>query len=1223
MKKIVFTIVLAISLSLNAHADVLMVDVPYNGGLWSSSVQGGSFAAGQRFKSNYSFKLSTVAIYGKKKSNPPDDLTVQIQTDSSGEPSNTVIGTSNISTFTGALTWKNATFTIQPNITANEYYWVIVKCPTCTSSECYEYYGDLANTYDDGYVGWTSDGGTTWSTNTDWEKAAKIYSSSIIINLTCVSNTSKLEVFCNWTSAPSASYYVLQYNSNSVNASQQLNYRLNSSVLSYNTTYNLSVSAYDNSSQVIGNSSIVNVTTIADTTPPTQPLLHSPSPSDGIITSNTSFNFNWTVTDDLADTLTCNLTINSVVNQSVLTQNNVTTNKTVSGFTDGVYGWNITCWDEAGNGNASETRTFTVDTATPGIWDMYSSDSDNVTRNDTDLTFYVNWFENNTLNITLRNSTTLQMLWDNSMSEGEANLTTNPANLGCSIGGNCSLIAEIVDKAGYTNSTSYEIIIDNTEPGINITSPVSGGWYNGTITVIHNESDFNPGSVAYRHGNISGWSNLTPISWNLNFTFDTNSCPEGFNNCTLEINATDLAENSNLSNVTFSVDNSAPLISQVNLSDYYVGGTRTINITSDGYDPQGLKSCWYFFKYLNGTTINSSNISTDCDGTETIPANLSDGPYLVDIRAMNNVDMESWMNRTIYVDNTKPTILPLTENNTAINSNSGLRFKATDTISQNMSCVLQVSDYTDDWTATNNSVMNNTETTISLPANITDGSYNWFINCTDLANNTNWSESRTIIIDSTKPRIIINNPGANEVINNNIVEINFTVNGTGTEINLSSLTAIINGTIYYLANMSTSDNTTFIFNSTWLSEGAYLLEINATDLTGNTNSTTRNFSVILTMPACYTDSDCGGNGYIHEFCQDHDVYGTYRTYQCENPGTASAFCTSSDNTNLKEECGDSFCAYGDNYCLEDNAVMDTICYNRGCDIYTITCYWELALNVTETVETCAEGYVCSDGACVSGDTITTSTTTTISGTTTTSTTTTISGTTTTSTTSSTTSTSSTIITDIMPPSVTDLTIDPERARSKSDIMISAKITDQSLDMVKANITLPDSTPLLINLEYEDDLYIVIFTDTKQKGKYNVQIIANDTFGNINDTEFSDFRIYKPRRTTEDTTTSTLPTTTLLTTTSTLPTTTLPTTTSTLLTTIPTTTLPTTSSSTTTSTTTTTTIQAPPIIGYATAPPQEKIDLSLIALLLAALTLGYILYKKIKPRKKKKWSLSDV
>jgi len=79
------------------------------------------------------------------------------------------------------------------------------------------------------------------------------------ITLDCTSSGDELKIECKW-SPVDAENYSLVFNSENVTTSLS-NYTLNSSWINCNTSYNLSVNAYNKFGDVIGNSSIVNLTT--------------------------------------------------------------------------------------------------------------------------------------------------------------------------------------------------------------------------------------------------------------------------------------------------------------------------------------------------------------------------------------------------------------------------------------------------------------------------------------------------------------------------------------------------------------------------------------------------------------------------------------------------------------------------------------------------------------------------------------------------------------------------------------------------------------------------------------------------------------------------------------------------------------------------------------------------------------------------------------------------
>lgn len=113
--------------------------------------------------------------------------------------------------------------------------------------------------------------------------------------------------------------------------------------------------------------------------------------------------------------------------------------------------------------------------------------------------------------------------------------------------------------------------------------------------------------------------------------------------------------------------------------------------------------------------------------------------------------------------------------------------------------------------------------------------------------------------------------------------------------------------------------------------------------------------------ACYSDSQCGSNGFFGELsCQNNNVFQNFNTYRCNNPGTVSSSCSNSVNLQLKEGCGINSCDnYGANYCNGNNIYHSRTCYNRGCS--SGACF-STSYNDEAIVQNCISG--CSNGLCL-------------------------------------------------------------------------------------------------------------------------------------------------------------------------------------------------------------------------------------------------------------------
>ncbi|RLI98258.1 MAG: hypothetical protein DRO99_01145, partial [Candidatus Aenigmatarchaeota archaeon] len=111
-------------------------------------------------------------------------------------------------------------------------------------------------------------------------------------------------------------------------------------------------------SGVRGNNSVI---LIVDSTYPSMSL-HSPARNDNVTTKYVYFN--WTVVDNLAAEMSCNLTINGTINTTVTATNGTVYSYKLYGLDNAAYKWNVTCVDNANNTNTSATRRFVKDAGT-------------------------------------------------------------------------------------------------------------------------------------------------------------------------------------------------------------------------------------------------------------------------------------------------------------------------------------------------------------------------------------------------------------------------------------------------------------------------------------------------------------------------------------------------------------------------------------------------------------------------------------------------------------------------------------------------------------------------------------------------------------------------------------------------------------------------------------------------------------------------------------------
>ncbi len=99
--------------------------------------------------------------------------------------------------------------------------------------------------------------------------------------------------------------------------------------------------------------------------------------------------------------------------------------------------------------------------------------------------------------------------------------------------------------------------------------------------------------------------------------------------------------------------------------------------------------------------------------------------------------------------------------------------------------------------------------------------------------------------------------------------------------------------------------------------------------------------------------------------------------------------------------------------------------------------------------------------------------------------------------------------DNIPPSVSNLqTIEGTSSAEFDAVMILADVYDNTqVSLVYAEITLPNKTKKEILLvPFAGSTYAADFTLIELNGEYSVKILANDSFGNVNDSEYTSFTI---------------------------------------------------------------------------------------------------------------------
>ena len=321
-----------------------------------------------------------------------------------------------------------------------------------------------------------------------------------------------------------------------------------------------------------------------------------------------------------------------------------------------------------------------------------------------------------------------------------------------------------------------------------------------------------------------------------------------------KVGCTDAGGEVNSSAQTLNVDATAPAVT----ANSPAAATNTSDSTPDFNftytDAQALIASCELFVDDTGHGTNTSTLNSTAT-VITANASIADGSHNWNVNCTDSAgNVGTSSSRTINVDTALPVV---TLNSPANNANTSdstpdFNFTATNAASV-LSCTVFVAGTA---RGTNSSVSNATATVITANASLSDGSHNWYVNCTDDAANTGTSATRTITIDTAVPIVTINSPGNNTFTSDNTPDVNFTA---ANAVSTLSCELFIGDTGYGIDSSVANSTATVITANGTLSDGSHNLYVNCTDDASNTGaSETRIIKVDTTAPTVTANSPANG-----------------------------------------------------------------------------------------------------------------------------------------------------------------------------------------------------------------------------------------------------------------------------------------------------------------------------------------------------------------------------
>jgi subtilisin family serine protease len=370
-------------------------------------------------------------------------------------------------------------------------------------------------------------------------------------------------------------------------------------------------------------------------------------------------------------------------------------------------------------------------------------------------------------------------------------------------------------------------------PAVAVTAPAGGANVSGTVNIITQAND-NVGVVnieVYKDNSLLGSSTTSP------FTLAWDSSTESEGPHTFFSKAYDAAGNVGTSTpIVLNVDNTAPASSITAPANGTIIKGTSVVISANASDSSGLQKVDFYYdsNTLIGTdtsapfTINW-NISAVLSGDHTI--------YAVATDTAGNSQASSPI--SVILDNVPPVVAfsnPL--NGAAITGIVNLAVNATDAVG-----VQKVQYYRD------GSVLLGTSSSAPFGLSwdstaVTTGSHTLFAVATDLAGNTATSATISVTVDRSLPTVSLTAPANSALVTGTAVTVSATASDN---IGISRVDFYRDSNVM----LGTDNNAPYgiSWDTTSTSSGAHTLIVVATDLAGNTKTSTAvNVSVDNTAP---------------------------------------------------------------------------------------------------------------------------------------------------------------------------------------------------------------------------------------------------------------------------------------------------------------------------------------------------------------------------------------
>ncbi|PIN89649.1 hypothetical protein COU60_03005, partial [Candidatus Pacearchaeota archaeon CG10_big_fil_rev_8_21_14_0_10_34_76] len=644
-------------------------------------------------------------------------------------------------------------------------------------------------------------------------------------------NVSSLSLFYNVSDNDGFRYTQLILNSqnNITNQSEIFNGEINNFTITFlDGTYTWTVNATDttNNSVVASPPRVLYVDTQG-------PIINLNLPQNNSFSNSSSVSFNFTSIDNLDNSLACNLSVGDV-SSAIVAQNGTLTNIALTGLTDGAKLWDVTCTDEAENSLTSETRFINI-TELPMIQLNTANNS----------FFNISTFNLSYTPIDNTNLSSCNLYLDGVFNQtNQSNILNGQENdflLSSISTGSHQWYVSCTDSFGLQNVSETRVFtVDLNGLNVELIGPDSGvELFSDTVNFIYNATDdFSSilscdviansnvvDSFSANNGNIENrsvfFSSGGYYLWNV-------TCIDDAQN----------TQTSETRNFTLAFGPSVSLQSPSNYTFTNNSQVDFIYFVSD--DNDNLANSTLILNGQRNITNQSAMVNNE---NNNFTLNLADGNYnwtveALDLTGLTGTDSPFF----ITIDTASPNISLDAPNNDELFDWNEVFFNVTvsDNLDSNISCNLYINgDVQSSFNVTNGTMSSNN-------AMRGDGNYEWYVACTDDAQNTQTSEIRNFSIEAP-PQITLVSPENESYLNHSDVDFVYIPRDA---IGISECSIYLNDALNATDSVieSNQNNT---FSIPGIVEGIHNWTVNCTDIFPDFNTASpgiKNFTVDLTPP---------------------------------------------------------------------------------------------------------------------------------------------------------------------------------------------------------------------------------------------------------------------------------------------------------------------------------------------------------------------------------------